>query len=427
VLRRLSLENFKSWRALKMRFAPVTGIFGTNSSGKSSILQALLLLKQTAESTDRRQILRIGGERCIVDFGSFRDIVHGRGDGTVAIELGHVAPSDRQPRSYRVKLAAPDGHVAVTSVRVEVENHYYEATRNGAGFRIAADGVEQPDASMEGVLFASLYGVYLTLPLHDAPEQLRDFLSNRVHYVGPLRAQPSRQQRWTGARPTHVGFRGEDALAALLAPTALNIREASPEMAALLGLRQPGGEELQQSVAAALKQLRLLHSFRVHELAPETGIFEVRVKLSPDSPEVLLTDVGVGVAQLFPVLVQCLYAPRGSTIILEQPELHLHPSAQSELADFFIGTARDRDLTLIIESHSEHLLRRLQRRIADESAKREEVALYFVTHDGRESHLDELQLDEYGNIRNWPVDFFGDRFGEVAAMSEAQDRRRLGA
>ena len=81
-------------------------------------------------------------------------------------------------------------------------------------------------------------------------------------------------------------------------------------------------------------------------------------------------------------------------------------------------------MQIIVESHSEHLLRRLQRRIAEEGLSREDIGLYFCTADEGVSKLDGLEVDLFGNIANWPQDFFGDKFGEIAAMSEAALNRR---
>jgi predicted ATPase len=150
------------------------------------------------------------------------------------------------------------------------------------------------------------------------------------------------------------------------------------------------------------------------------------VRHTPESPEVFLTDVGSGVSQVLSVLVQCYYAPEGSTIVLELPELHLHPSVQSGLADIFIDAYQKRRVQIIFESHSEHLLRRLQRRIAEETPEISPttVNLYFCSLENGESKLEPLQLDEYGNIHNYPKDFFGDRFEEMAAMTEAGIERR---
>ena len=81
-------------------------------------------------------------------------------------------------------------------------------------------------------------------------------------------------------------------------------------------------------------------------------------------------------------------------------------------------------MQIIVESHSEHLLRRLQRRIAEEDIPQSDLGVYFCKNDGTESKLTTLELDPYGNIKNWPEHFFGDEFGEMAAMTEAAIERR---
>ena len=134
--------------------------------------------------------------------------------------------------------------------------------------------------------------------------------------------------------------------------------------------------------------------------------------------------MGFGVSQILPVLVLCFYADKGSTIILEQPEIHLHPAVQAGLADVFIDAVKRRNIQIIFESHSEHLLKRLQRRIAEEKLAVKDTALYFCESENGDSILKQLDIDEFGNIINWPKDFFGDEFGEMAAMTKAAISRK---
>jgi predicted ATPase len=124
------------------------------------------------------------------------------------------------------------------------------------------------------------------------------------------------------------------------------------------------------------------------------------------------------------MITLCYYAPEGSTILLEQPEIHLHPRVQVGLADVLVDAMKTRGIQIILESHSEHLLRRLQRRVAEEKIEPDQAALYFCLMEKGESRLMSLDLDLYGNIRNWPKDFFGDEFGEIAAMSQAALERK---
>ena len=116
---------------------------------------------------------------------------------------------------------------------------------------------------------------------------------------------------------------------------------------------------------------------------------------------------------------------------MEQPELHLHPAVQSNLADFFVHTVNSRaeepggPVQFLLESHSEHFLRRLQLRIADETIPASKVAVYFCTSDeSGASRIERLELDPYGNILNWPPNFFGDQMADIAEMTKAGNRRR---
>ena len=183
----------------------------------------------------------------------------------------------------------------------------------------------------------------------------------------------------------------------------------------------------QEVVARWLKKMGLIDSFSVDEIAKGSNIYQAKVEVDKGSPEVLLTDVGFGVSQVLPVIVLLNHVPEGSTVILEQPEIHLHPEVQSGLADAIVGIAETRDLQVIVESHSEHLLRRLQRRVAEEAISADLVKLYFVKQEGGEARLKDIGLNEYGEIENWPPDFFGDEMEEIAETRKAAIKRKMKA
>jgi predicted ATPase len=149
------------------------------------------------------------------------------------------------------------------------------------------------------------------------------------------------------------------------------------------------------------------------------------VQRDAQSSEALLTDVGFGVSQVLPALVLLYYVPEGSTVLMEQPEIHLHPSVQSGLADAILTVAKSRKLQVIVESHSEHMLRRFQRRVAENTFPAEGLKLYFCDSVGGQSKLVDLDIDLFGEIRNWPKDFFGDEMHEIAETRKAILRRKM--
>jgi predicted ATPase len=227
---------------------------------------------------------------------------------------------------------------------------------------------------------------------------------------------------WAGERPSDVGRRGEYAVPALLAARTENMRFERQ------GAKRKSYVPIEQRILDWLKRMGLVADFKLNPIAENRKDYELRVRSSSNGAEVLITDVGFGVSQILPVLVLCYYVPKGSTIILEQPEIHLHPAVQADLADVLIEVVKERGVQVIVESHSEHLLRRLQRRIAEEEINSDETALYFCNRDTEGlSHAQKLEIDLFGNIRNWPQGFFGDEMGDLAAQTEAMMRRQIAA
>jgi predicted ATPase len=197
-----------------------------------------------------------------------------------------------------------------------------------------------------------------------------------------------------------------------------------------LGLHKRA-KAFQELIAEKLKEMELIDNFKVNPISKQRQEYEVKVCTKGSRIWVDLPDVGFGVSQVLPVLVECFYAAPASIIIMEQPEIHLHPSAQAALADVMIDvinsreTGKDRNIQLVIETHSEHFLRRLQRRIAEERVARDSVAAYFAKADRMPARLEPLDIDEYGNILNWPEHFFGDDMGDITLQAKAAMKKRL--
>jgi predicted ATPase len=117
-----------------------------------------------------------------------------------------------------------------------------------------------------------------------------------------------------------------------------------------------------------------------------------------------LTNVGVGVSQVLPILVMSLISEPGSILLFEQPELHLHPRVQSLLADFFLSLSKT-GRQCIVETHSEYLINRLRLRVCEsgwESKLKDQIGIYFVEIDRGISRFTPVQINDYGAIPDWP-------------------------
>lgn len=448
----LEFANFRSWdRFPETGLKKITAFFGTNSSGKTSILGMLLLIKQTLESSDRSQVLNIGGENDYIQLGSYGDLVYGH-DQQKSLKIkfnlkflkGIVIndPEKRKELLLKGDRLSFETDIHQTSLKkLYVQGFSYTFANNTFTFRKKERDrydyslIAKSAGDSAKVKIRRTTGRVWPLPepikFHGFPDQIRTYYQNagflfdlqlaieeffsRVYYLGPLREYPQRQYTWTGAQPADVGQRGEKFIDALLSSR-------------MQGLKIDPGYKykkipVENYVASWLKKLGLIESFAIDEIADGSNIYQVKVKKNRSSSEVLITDVGFGVSQILPILTLCFYVKEGSTLLIEQPEIHLHPKVQSGLADVFIDAVKKKNIQIIIESHSEYLLKRLQRRIAEEELSNERIASFFCTNDGEHSILKKLDVDMFGNIGNWPAGFFGDEMAEMAAMTKAIRKR----
>ncbi len=456
MLTSLRIQNFKAWKDTgAVRLAPLTVIFGANSAGKSSLGHLMLALKQTAQSTDRRRALHLGDEKSLIDLGTFEDCLHGhQTKNALEFEL-KWRPSDGFQTKDPLSRATYRGDTMALLSRLESDTtHQPQVSRIHYGLQDGEQSKLEVEFSRSAKgdfsLTSEPYKLVKTQgrqwPL-DAPEKfyrisdtsrarfqnaglLADFalatedLLNRFYYLGPLRDHPRRTYQWSGDTPEDVGAKGELTVPAILAADAQNRK-----------LNRGPKQKLQPFptfIATWLKDIGVIHDFEVKPIAVGRKEYEVLIKTSPSAPEVKITDVGFGVSHVLPALVLPFYCPPNSVVWMEQPEIHLHPQVQAELADVFICAVKarenshERHVQLIVESHSEHFLNRLQRRIAEGVIAPHDVAVYFCRkNDEGGTDLQPLRVNIFGDIENWPENFFGDEMADLTARTVAAARKRM--
>jgi hypothetical protein len=212
--------------------------------------------------------------------------------------------------------------------------------------------------------------------------------------LGPFRKPPARWYVFTGTTPQDVGYEGH------LLPDLLFRKE-----------------ELRAETNEWLRKLDIGYEIRIrHHGDRSSDLFELRLvdKRRKTDVDVGLTDVGFGISQILPFIVQSLAASE-QIITVEQPEVHIHPRLQADLGDLLVEAIKEpRRNQFVIETHSEHLALRLQRRIREKLLSPSDVSIVYVSRGPNGAVVQPLKLDEEGDfIDDFPGGFFPERLREL--------------
>ena len=267
----------------------------------------------------------------------------------------------------------------------------------------------------------------------EATLYLDNYFASSLKYLGPLRDAPKPLYPLAPAADPHdVGLRGEHTASILELHKNKQIRYIpSDNFKSPVIDRKTATRTLETAVIDWLQYLGVASSVESRDQG-KLG-HELKVGLFDSDSTHDLTHVGVGVSQVLPILVMCLLVESDSTLVFEQPELHLHPKVQTLLGDFFLSMALC-NKQCIVETHSEYFIDRLRFRIAAASSANElndKIMIYFVEKPSQESSaFQEVVINEFGAISDWPEGFFdqsqqqAEEILHAAAIKRKAKRRR---
>ena len=258
-----------------------------------------------------------------------------------------------------------------------------------------------------------------------AKRYLDEFFSSSFRYLGPLRDAPKPlYPLYPSDEPYDIGLKGEHTVFVLELHKKNEVRYVPSSVFANDDMKmEPVIGTLESALSDWLKYLEVAESLESATLGKQGQVVKAVTKNSEKEHE--LNHVGVGVSQVLPILVAGLVSNRDSTLVFEQPELHLHPRVQSLLADFFLSMILS-DRQCLIETHSEHLINRLRYRIAEASSSvklEEDVKVYFVEKGENGSSFKRIEINEYGAISNWPRGFFDQSQEDIQNTLKAASRK----
>ena len=517
MLREYQLTNFKAFgETVTIPIRPLTLIFGANSSGKSSIFQSLLLLKQTLEEA-KSPATALLPKGSLVDLGTYSDFVH-RHDASLSFEVEMcfaldvpltVSPHERELRGAGLsvgfyydddhRMADSHGNLTVGDngqpiasyhvfsedlpARIEAENsEFWDSWRKGIDSYEDFDFLIRTNFSdstlsqifslhevlsqspiwrakmdmmmkeRESISFEEIYSVrdffpdidhrqlfdladyvgqnflprsynhasfplelrelpyyelfkrWMTLPVERILSSFRANLESLL-YLGPFRSQPERYETYSNDATDYVGKKGEHLTSILI---------KRPELVSL--------------VDGALEKMRVKYRLKPEELQHKdgspTGLCSLRLVQTDTGIETNIRDVGFGISQVLPVVLQSRLSEK-KTLLIEQPEIHLHPAHQAELGDLFIRSAKEQGNTLLLETHSENLILRILRRIRQTASEDsalpegceihpEDVAVLYVQPGEKGAQVIEIPVTEDGDFdRPWPQGFFEESIKEL--------------
>ena len=420
----LRVNNFKCFfDSGLVALAPLTVVFGRNNAGKSTLLQSLLLLRQTLDSAEYESRLNLRGPLFFP--GSYSDLVHEhKNTSNIKIVLG-VTP-DKSPRAVEVTIEYSSDEPRpprLAALTVKAAGHPPLVIQRGRGqggpyeLHIGEDNV-----GLENVAnFAfPVHGLFPLIgdeaPRVGRPNEKRanvrasarralSYLESQLaqlRALGPFRAPPQRRYEYGGFLRNTIDAEGRNVVDALIDD---------------LSRRGKEKRTLIRQVNKWLKNVGNVQLLPIKRLGRNSKLYELRLKHLPTERWANFADVGSGIGQAFPVIIEGLRTPPGGTFLVQEPEIHLHPDAQLGMGDFLLSLA-ETGRRVIAETHSENVLLRIRRRIVENRNSRknlgaEEVSIIYVDiDDSGASVVKQLKMDELGQIENWPKGFMEDATSE---------------
>lgn len=423
-----------------MRFGKITLLLGANSTGKSSLLHGILAALQSDQFP-----LGLNANGRYVELGDFRSMSRSRTMSnkiSIALRfsshpLGEVTARGTFERSSRtgmpdvssaeivdpsfaIKVSRPSKFVAEWTYDREkdellkilrksedaayllrgfanmVRQHLSESKSSRTDEARSVDPIDpfadpppsgkfqfnRPDEFVSR--FANPRYIALAPHLSVLNATLSEFRKT-FNYVGSFRLEPQRSYYYVSRGDLKIERNGTNYIEQLAA------------------WQNDNAPQLRQ-LKDALRQLKLLGTLRTSRL--QGGSFEVRVATSHSPATYPLPDVGFGVGQLLPILVADFQLPKGGTLAISQPEIHLHPSVQADFADYVVRRSKSAKNRYILETHSEYLINRLRLLVARGAIKSEDLSVIYLTNDGSRTAMHQIEFVSDGRIMGAPDDFF---------------------
>ena len=402
LIKSLSLKDFKCFEQVDIDFGKITLLTGANSSGKSSLIYALLGIMQSKYFP---QYFALNGE--LINMGGFEDVLRKRHKDekfNVNINIGgweYLTTWAKNSETEQPHIIEYQRDEFQAKINKEEKKHIdlwdLESTCNDIM-------EENPNVKKIGEQAVLLYRDQEGLRYHLVGEIVQtiedivgyDFIHTSYfeeitlldphlfNYIGSFRLPPERTY-YRKPKSGKVGVNGEGYIDQIIE-------------------WEESDSKKYVELIRAVTEMGLFKTIQANKM--KGGRFELNVQVNENSELASLTDVGFGISQFLPIIVADLQMDEASCLAISQPEIHLHPKIQATLGDYFCKQVNNTDKQYIVETHSEYLINRMRLLIVKGELKPEDVKLYYMENDGIKTTTYAIELTTDGQIKNAPQGFF---------------------
>lgn len=406
-LKSIFIKNFRGISdGIDLPIRPITLFIGANSSGKSTIIHSLATLSQTVKLPNDSRPLILDDELGSVHLGRFIEVIHSKNYKdciSLGLHLEKVPVPVLKNQKYEMeffevgvrlhyKSTTTTQNVFIESAEYTIGQDRFEIKRKLGGIKEVIPQYEVKKANHKDVALAGIKKGFLLeesdfyrkgidqyetwMPLLMVQRAIYQQLE-QTYYLGPFRQPPLRQYPTRGASPIEVGPQGE-ATATMLANEVMRSRSRTHIA----------------EIGKWLNMLGIGKDLNVSRIA-SSDMFDLDVTLT-DGEAFALADLGYGLSQALPVLAQCSFAAKNSILLFEQPELHLHPLAVRPMASVFIDAMRNKNLTIIAETHSPELVAQFVCELRKKTIKPDEFIVYRVHRENKQTVIKPVEIVQEG-------------------------------
>lgn len=383
----ISIKNFKCFKEQSsFNFSKINLLTGLNGRGKSSLLQVLLLLSQSHRKNKSLKDLALNGEW--VKLGIYDDVKSRDSNEETNIEI-KITTNDSQFNDFHFTYSESKNErvATLTGLFVDKTNKFVEMGSNNGDDISGSESNIKPTTltTIENNTFAQF---------------------NKFHFISADRLGPVEFVHKTDSGEIlNVGVKGENFI---------NVLTYNHDYIVDVKIcKETGDFKLKTQVENWLSYILDGASISFNN-NKQSSIIEILLNSCNNNAGYKPINVGFGYSYILPIIVACLISKPGDIIIIENPEAHLHPRAQSRFTELFTLLATY-GVQLFIESHSEHILNGLRVNSLRESntLKTEDISIYFWDNDNK---YEQLIVEKNGKIQNWPSKFFDQQESDLAEI-----------